>query len=79
MVYCQENQPSGVDCLASGQKIQEDFFSNGGYSCMDEDWVLALCESNFLSINCFLAKLAVVKDSGVKDACGMLVGLMKKA
>jgi hypothetical protein len=46
---------------------------------MDEDWVLALCESNFLSINCFLAKLAVVKDSGVQDACGMLVGFMKKA
>jgi hypothetical protein len=27
----------------------------------------------------FLAQLAVVKDSGVQDACGMLVGLMKKA
>jgi hypothetical protein len=47
MVYCQENEPSGVDCLASGQKIQEDLYSNMGISCVDEDWVLTFCESNF--------------------------------
>jgi hypothetical protein len=29
--------------------------------------------------NFFLDKLAVVKDSRVKDACGMLIGLIKSA